>query len=79
MDRNDLLKWIRRDGSSIVHWFLPSGARAELEGVIRDGRHEVDADAFVIFMSIRALLREQGMTSCESDREAGHIMAMLNT
>ncbi|QCP48545.1 hypothetical protein FAZ95_04675 [Trinickia violacea] len=78
MDRNDLLKWIRRDGSGIVDSFLPLGARAELEGVIRDGRQEVDADAYLMFVSIRALLSKGGMASCESDREAGQIMALLN-
>ncbi|RKP43387.1 hypothetical protein [Trinickia fusca] len=78
MDRADLLRWIRCDGSGIVDRFLPLGARAELEGVIRDGRHEVDADAYLMFVSIRALLCKDGMTSCESDREAGQIMALLN-
>lgn len=78
MNRNDLLKTIRRDGSGIVDEFLPSGATAELDGMIGERRHEVDADAFLMFVSIRALLRERGMTSCESDREAGLIMAMLN-
>ena len=79
MDRNDLLKRIQRDGSGVVDQFLPSGAQAELEGVIRDRRHEVDAHAFLMFVSIRALLRERGMATCESDQEAGQIMAMLNT
>ena len=78
MNRNELLNTIRRNGSGIVDEFLPSGAQAELDGVIDDRRHEVNADAFLMFVSIRALLRERGMTSCESDREAGLIMAMLN-
>lgn len=78
MDRSDLLTWIRRDGSGIVDRFLPLGARAELENVIRDGRHEVDSDAYLMFVSIRALLSGDGMGSCDSDREAGHIMALLN-
>ncbi|RQH06574.1 hypothetical protein [Paraburkholderia dinghuensis] len=78
MDRGDLLNWIRCDGPGIVDRFLPLGARADLEGVIRDGRHEVDADAYLVFVSIRALLREDGMASCDSDREAGQIMALLN-
>lgn len=78
MDRADLLKWIRRDGSGIVDRFLPSGARAELDDVILDGRHDVDADAYLMFVSIRALLRKDGMATCDSDREAGQIMALLN-
>ncbi|SMG14098.1 hypothetical protein [Paraburkholderia susongensis] len=78
MDRTDLLKRIRRDGLGIVDGFLPLGARADLEGVIRDGRHEVDSDAYLMFVSIRALLRNDGMASCDSDREAGQIMALLN-
>jgi hypothetical protein len=78
MDRSDLLRWIRRDGSGIVDRFLPSGARAELEDVSLDGRHEVDADAYLMFMSIRALLRKDGMENGDSDREAGQIMALLN-
>lgn len=78
MDTGDLLKWIRRDGSGIVDRFLPLGAPAELEDVIRDGRHEVDSDAYLMFVSIRALLRKDGLASCESDRQAGQIMALLN-
>ncbi|MGN6652740.1 hypothetical protein [Trinickia sp.] len=78
MDRSNVLSWIQRDGSGLVDRFLPSGARAELEGVIRDGRHEVDADAYLMFISVRALLRKDGMASCDSDREAGQIMALLN-
>ncbi|QGZ59955.1 hypothetical protein [Paraburkholderia acidiphila] len=78
MDRTDLLKWIRRDGSGIVDRFLPLGARAELEDVIHDGRLEVDTNAYLMFVSIRALLLKDGMTSCDSDREAGQIMALLN-
>ena len=78
MDRSNVLSWIQRDGSGLVDRFLPSGARAELEGVIRDGRHEVDADAYLMFISVRALLRKDGMAICDSDREAGQIMALLN-
>ena len=78
MDRSNVLSWIQRDGSGLVDRFLPSGARAELEGVIRDGRHEVDADAYLMFISVRALLRKDGMASCDSDREAGQIMALLS-
>ena len=78
MDRSNLLRWIQRDGSGLVDRFLPSGARAELEDVIRHGRHEVNADAYLMFISVRALLRKDGMASCDSDREAGQIMALLN-
>lgn len=78
-NRNDLLKRIRHNGAALVDQFLPSGAEAELEGVLRDRHHEVDAEAFLMFVSVRALLRERGMASCESDREAGQIMAMLAT
>ncbi|MGF6841703.1 hypothetical protein QF001_005598 [Paraburkholderia youngii] len=78
MQRNDLLKWIRCNGSGILDQFLPPGAEAELDSVIRDCRHEVNSDAFLMFVSIRALLREHGMTSCESDYEAGQIMARLS-
>lgn len=79
MERNDLLKRIRRNGAGIVDQFLPADAQAELDNVIHDRRHEVDADAFLMFVSIRALLSKRGMASCESDREAGQIMAMLST
>lgn len=78
MGRTELLKWIRQDGSNIVDRFLPLEARAELDGVIHDGRHEVDADAYLMFVSVRALLRKDGMASYDSDREAGQIMALLN-
>ncbi|MGF6674237.1 hypothetical protein [Paraburkholderia tuberum] len=79
MERNDLLKWIRCNGDDIVDQFLPPGARGELDSLIHDRRHEIDAGAFLMFMSIRTLLCERGMASCESDREAGQIMAMLST
>lgn len=78
MSRNELLDLIRRNGTGIIDRFLPSGARAELESVICDGHREVDADAWLMFMSIRALLRNGGMPSCESDCEAGRVMALLN-
>lgn len=78
MNRDDLMKRIRQNGSGVVDEFLPPGAQAELDGIMRDRRHEVDQGAFLMFMSIRALLCERGMTSCESDREAGRIMAMLH-
>jgi len=79
MNRNDLLKRICRNGTGLVERYLPTNAPAELEGVIRDRRHDIDKDAFFMFMSVRALLREGGMASCESDREAGQIMALLHT
>ncbi|MGF6855138.1 hypothetical protein [Paraburkholderia sp. CI3] len=79
MERNDLLKWIRCNGADIVDRFLPPGAQGELDSLIHDHRHEIDAGAFLMFMSIRALLCERGMASCDSDREAGQIMAMLST
>lgn len=79
MDRHAILKQIRRNGAGVVAQFLPSGAHDELEGVIRDRRHEVDPEAFLMFVSIRALLGKRGMPSRASDCEAGWIMAMLNT
>ncbi|MGF6657778.1 hypothetical protein OKW34_008368 [Paraburkholderia youngii] len=78
MQRNDLLKWIRCNGSGIVDQFLSPGAETGLDSVIHDRRHEVDADSFQMFVSIRALLREHGMASCESDYEAGQIIARLS-
>jgi len=77
MNRKDLLKWIRHDGAGVIEQLLPFDARAELDGVILDRRHEIDEDAFLMFFSIRALLRKGGMASCESDQEAGQIMAPL--
>lgn len=78
MGRNELLDLIRQDGTGIIDRFLPSGARAELERAIRDSHRNVDADAWLMFMSIRALLRNRGMPSCESDWEASHLMVLLN-
>ena len=78
MRTNELLNRIRREGAGIVERSLPREARAELERIIRDGRQEVDTDAYLMFMSIRALLREDGMASFESDREAGRVMALLD-
>ncbi|KWC82356.1 hypothetical protein E9536_14560 [Burkholderia sp. LS-044] len=77
MNRNDLLKWIQRNGSGVIEQFLPYDARAEMDGVILDRRHEIDEDAFPMFFSICALLRKGGTASCESDQEAGRIMARL--
>lgn len=62
MDRMDLLKWVRRDGPGIVDRFLPSGARAELDGVIRDGRHEIDENAYLMFVSIPTVSTAASMT-----------------
>ncbi|AIO29953.1 hypothetical protein [Burkholderia cepacia] len=67
MNRNDLLKWIQRNGSGVIEQFLPYDARAEMDGVILDRRHEIDEDAFPMFFSICALLRKGGTASCESD------------
>lgn len=78
MRTSELLNLIRREGAGIVERSLPREARDELERIIRDGRHEVDTDAYLMFMSIRALLREDGMASFESDREAGRVMALLD-
>lgn len=78
MDRSDLLDRIRVNGRDIIDEFLPSGANAELEGLIGERRHEINAEAFLMFVSVRALLRGSGMPSCESDSEAGQIMALLN-
>ncbi|QBR04055.1 hypothetical protein [Paraburkholderia pallida] len=77
MDRKDLLKWIRQNDSGVIEHFPPFDARTELDGIIRDRRHEIDEDAYLMFVSIRALLRKDGMASCESDLEAGQIMALL--
>ena len=63
MNRKDLLKWIRHDGSGVIEQFLPYDARAGLDDVIRDRRHEIAKDAFLMFLSIRALLRKGGMSS----------------
>lgn len=45
--------------------------------IILDRRHEIDEDAFLMFFSIRALLRKGGTVSREPDQEAGRIMARL--
>ncbi|WP_396333797.1 hypothetical protein [Burkholderia anthina] len=42
MNRKDLFKWIRHDGSGVIEQFLPYDARAELDDVIFDRRHEID-------------------------------------
>ncbi|MFP3794719.1 hypothetical protein [Paraburkholderia sp. SIMBA_027] len=79
MDRTELLEQIRRDAPSIVDGFLPLDAQAELDQVIRDGHHEVDTKAYLMFMSVRAMLRKAGMPSFDSDSEAAQIMALLKT
>ena len=71
------MKWIRHDGSGVIEQFLPYDARAGLDDVIRDRRHEIAKDAFPMFFSSRTLLRKGGMASGESDREAGKIIARL--
>jgi hypothetical protein len=78
MNRCDLLERIRVNGLDVVDEFLPSDANAELEGLIGDRRHEVNAQEFLMFVSVRALLHRSGMASCESDCEVGQIMALLN-
>lgn len=78
MRRNELLELIRHHGAGIIDRFLPSGARPELDSVIGDGHSEVDAQTWLMFMSVRALLCNGGMPRCESDCEAGHVMALLN-
>ncbi|CAD6553297.1 hypothetical protein LMG27952_05423 [Paraburkholderia hiiakae] len=78
MNRRDLLRRIRVNGVDVVDEFLPSDANAELESLIGDRRHEVNAEAFLMFVSVRAMLHGSGMPSCESDCEAGQIMALLN-
>ncbi|TDG03698.1 hypothetical protein E1N52_33510 [Paraburkholderia guartelaensis] len=79
MDRTELLEQIRRNAPSIVAGFLPLGAQTELDRVIRDGRHEVDTNAYLMFVSLRAMLRKAGMPSFDSDSEAAQIMALLKT
>lgn len=74
MFRSDLLKCIRHDGPRVVEQVLPSDARAELNGTIRDRRHKIDENAFLMFVSIRAVLRESEMVSCELNLEVGQIM-----
>ncbi|MCG5076380.1 MULTISPECIES: hypothetical protein [Paraburkholderia] len=78
MNRNDLLRRIQVCGRDIIDEFLPSDANDDLDTLIGDRRHEVDAQAYRMFVSVRALLCESGMPSCESDCEAGQIMALLN-
>jgi hypothetical protein len=68
MGKNNQLKRIRYNGSAVIEQLLPGGARAELEDVIRSRRHEVGTNEFLMFMSIRALLRAEGMQNCELNR-----------
>ncbi|MCP3727704.1 hypothetical protein M3I53_32055 [Paraburkholderia sp. CNPSo 3272] len=79
MNRNDLLRRIQVRGRDIIDEFFPSDANADLDSLIGDRRHEVDPQAYRMFVAVRALLRESGMPSCESDCEAGQIMALLNS
>lgn len=78
MDRIQLVQRLRTHGREFVHEFLPMDADAELAELIVGHRHEVDADAYRIFMSIRALLQKHGMPGCASDCEAGKVMALFN-
>lgn len=77
MNRDDLLERIRVCGRDIVDEFLPEDANVDLDNLIGDHRHEVDADAYRLFVSLRALLRDSGMSSCESDCEAGQVLALF--
>ena len=78
MDRIQLVQRLRTHGREFVHEFLPVDANTELAALVDGRRQEVDADAYRIFMSIRALLQQHGMPGCESDCEAGKVMALFN-
>ncbi|WP_237577316.1 hypothetical protein [Mycetohabitans sp. B5] len=78
MNRNDLLKWIRNDGSAIVKQYLPNSASVTLDELLVGRRHEVDMNRFLMFYAVRALLQQHGMGPFESDRETGRIMALLD-
>ena len=78
MNRDELLQRIRVNGLDVIAEFLPAGPDGELKGLMGAHRHEVHAEAFRMFLSVRALLRENGMPSVESDCEAGQIMARLS-
>jgi hypothetical protein len=77
MKRNDLLTLIQDDGRAVVEQFLPQDAAAGLLGILRARREEVNSNEFLMFSAIRELLQRGGMASCESDQEAGQIMALL--
>jgi len=79
MNRAQLLEQIRTHGRELVDEFLPSSANIDLEALIGERRHEVDADAYRLFVSVRAILCEEGMHRCETATEAGQIMALLNS
>ncbi|MBB3258487.1 hypothetical protein F4827_003355 [Paraburkholderia bannensis] len=79
MDRIHLLEQIRIRARELVEEFLPSSANLDLEAIIGERRQEVDADAYRLFVSVRAILREEGMPDCETATEAGQIMALLNS
>ncbi|MEX4001562.1 hypothetical protein AB4Y38_21970 [Paraburkholderia sp. EG285A] len=79
MNRNDLLRRIQVRGRDIIDEFFPSDANADLDSLIGDRRHEVDPEAYRMFVAVRTLLRESGMPGCEADCEAGQIMALLNS
>lgn len=44
---------------------------------MRARREEVNSNEFLMFSAIRELPQRGGMASCESDQEAGQIMALL--
>ncbi|HTJ92089.1 MAG TPA: hypothetical protein VL424_03140 [Pararobbsia sp.] len=78
MSRDDLVEQLKAGEPDLIWQHLPSDAREKLDAVLSDQRYEVDARAFLMFSSVRALLRADGMTSCESDLEAGRVIAHLN-
>lgn len=78
MDRVKLLELVRTHGRELVDEFLPPGANCKLEELINERRLEVDVNAYRVFVSLGALLQNQhGVRGCESNAEAGKIMALL--
>jgi hypothetical protein len=78
MSRDELVDYLKRGRTDLVLLHLPCDARKKLEALISDQRYEVDSEAYLVFSSVRALLRSHGMSDCESDREAGQVIAHLN-
>lgn len=78
MSRDELVNYLRRGGTDLVRLHLPCDARKKLDTLISDGRYQVDTEAYLVFSSVRALLRSGGMPDCESDRDAGQVIAHLN-
>lgn len=78
MSRDELVDYVRRGGTDLVRLHLPCDARKNLDALLSDQRYRVDTEAYLVFSSIRALLRSGGMPDCESDREAGQVIAHLN-